>query len=465
MGLGKEGAPGLYEKTFKDKSAYSGIGAPPRIFAEESGYIPVKLYELSKNDNISFVMPGPGAPWAEMHAELWFPTSLSLTPGALDTVAGNSMGDIAGHAVACCLGIPSSGRMKDKPTKSDMAQRINPFDQAITDLKDWLGAELTSVSPGQCWWSATNIKSLSKRLESNKVRDPVEVVNIIGHSRGGVAAIMASHDIHDLFPKAKINIFAIDPVPGTGNLTYKQVTLSKGVTNYVGIYALDERSGGFNGIVPNYHNDKGVLTKPLELGGAVQNNKRPFDDMLGGGYYRCIYSPGRHGTVAGMKTSDGTAEGKIELVMNYSEYVAVLVFRLAKSYFTSWGTKFPAPAYKPRGDMSSGTMQLYLQGDHAKEYFKKMRKTTYNTGSGGGILYFEERGVTSSEGRDGRDWEYLEEVIGIANRGGIGRGYRNSRYDKAGIVFNHQNPLFIEHARWEPLVKVESSHFKSIPPS
>jgi hypothetical protein len=115
--------------------------------------------------------------------------------------------------------------------------------------------------------------------------------------------------------------------------------------------------------------------------------------------------------------------------------------------------------------MSSGTMQLYLQGDHAKEYFKKMRKTTYNTGSGGGILYFEERGVTSSEGRDGRDWEYLEEVIGIANRGGIGRGYRNSRYDKAGIVFNHQNPLFIEHARWEPLVKVESSHFKSIPPS
>ena len=439
-----------------------GVGGEPRIFAEESGYIPVKLYELSKNDNISFVMPGPGAPWADMYSQLWFPTSLGLTPGALDTVAGNSMGDIAGHAVACCLGIPSSGRMKDKPTKSDMAQRIIQGDQAIKDLKEWLGAELTSVSPGQCWWSATNIKSLSKRLESNKVIDPVEVVNIIGHSRGGVAAIMASHDIHDLFPKAKINIFAIDPVPGTGNLTYKQVNLSMGVTNYVGIYALDERSGGFNGIVPNYHNDKGGVTDPLRLGGE-DNNKLPFDKMLGGGYYRCIYSPGRHATVAGMKTSDGTAGEKIELKMNYSEFVAVLVFRLAKSYFTSWGTKFPAPAYTPGSNMaSSRSMLINLKDDHAKEYFKEMRKTTYNTGSGGGILYFAERGVTSSEGRDGSAWEYLEEVIGIANRGsGLRKGYRTLRYAKKMVVTNYYNPK----ARWEPLVEVESTDFNSIPPS
>ena len=441
-----------------------GVGGDPRIFAEESGYIPVKLYELSKNDNISFVMPGPGAPWADMYSQLWFPTSLGLTPGSIDTVAGNSMGDIAGHAVACCLGIPSSGRLKDKPTKNDIAQTINMFDPAIRDLRWRLGAELTPMSgktfAGRCWWSATNIKSLSKRLEFYNVRDPVEVINIIGHSRGGVAAIMASHDIHDLFPNAKINIFAIDPVPGTGSLTRRMVTLSKGVKNYVGIYAIDERSGGFNGIVPRYHNSDQKEVDPLEFGGLA-NNRRPNDRLLGGGEYKLIYSPGRHATVAGNITIDGK-DNPSKVHPRYSEYVALLVFRLAKSYFISWGSKFAESSIS-----RAPTQQIIrdLKTPHAQDHFKKMRESTYNTGSGGGLVYFKERGVTSSSGNNPKDWEYLEEVIGIAVRVGFFGGYRSSKYQQTTTINNQHYEIHRPNKRWESLTEIESTNFTSIPPS
>ncbi|MDT6188007.1 hypothetical protein RRA99_00370, partial [Streptococcus pneumoniae] len=47
-----------------------------------------------------------------------------------------------------------------------------------------------------------------------------------------------------------VNIFAIDPVPGVGNVQQQRVSLTGNVKEYVGFYSRDERSKGFACVVP-----------------------------------------------------------------------------------------------------------------------------------------------------------------------------------------------------------------------
>jgi hypothetical protein len=186
--------------------------------------------------------------------------------------------------------------------------------------------------------------------------------NFIGHSRGAVEAIMAAWFIYAYgagdVKNIPINIFAIDPVPGTGEWYGILTQLPPNVVNYVGIYAWDmciqPKDKPFMGLVPRpnglmtgkdnhvtpkdtwwwpwnkwkYIADDAQLTDPLKTG----TDRQPTGYEL----YACR---GRHSTVAGNSTADGNYDPA-----NVSETVAPvpeLIYKMARGYLTKWGTTFP----------------------------------------------------------------------------------------------------------------------------
>jgi len=104
------------------------------------------------------------------------------------------------------------------------------------------------------------------------------ILNILGHSRGGVLAMMLAHTVSNLqrrysstgplVPEHQrfeaINIITMDAVPGHADriglhdedgvfrASHEYFKLSAKVKNYVGFYAKDERQNIFQAVVPSY---------------------------------------------------------------------------------------------------------------------------------------------------------------------------------------------------------------------
>jgi hypothetical protein len=410
-------------------------GSNPSIYGPEAGYIPAKLYHVQDEtrDQRKAIMPGPGAPWAAERTQLWVPSTLN-TQSAIGTDAyyGESMWDLAGHAAAKVVGIPSMGRGK---------QRTG--DQQLDKLADRVRNEIgTEVNPPDrdkppshdCYhFSADQLEGLLAARQSGAgCREKVTTINAIGHSRGGTAAIMVTHELKYMFPGVGVNVFAIDPVPGTGSLSKEMVTLASNVKNYVGVYAIDEISAGFNGIVPwSIHNETPIdplrRTKDLLRYVTLPN-------------YHLIYAPGRHGTVAGNRTSNGKADARKK--DDDMAAVGTLVSRLAIACLRAWGTQVPRPQAQCR-DLAWHKQKMT---DAAPKY-RKMRSFTYIPGDAHSPQHWRERGVTSSEGNNPNNWEYLEDAIGEAPL--VARNTRSPFY-------NRPDPGLV---RWQAIEKIDDFVF------
>ncbi|WP_322497883.1 hypothetical protein [Candidatus Cyrtobacter comes] len=134
-------------------------------------------------------------------------------------------------------------------------------------------------------------------------------VNIVGWSRGGVACHMLANYMlaDDELKNIKVNILALDPIVGGLTIVRDVHTkLGSNVENYIGIFAEDERSHGFDPIVPV----------------TSMNTRINF-----------LSVPGRHSTLAGNGAVDG-AEG-VQMVPQVSE----LVRDFSEKILRSWGAE------------------------------------------------------------------------------------------------------------------------------
>lgn len=99
-----------------------------------------------------------------------------------------------------------------------------------------------------------HIEGVIKDLKAHEQGGRKIVLNLVGHSRGGVLAMWMAYDImqYKLLRDAvrHINILAFDPVPGDSLPKSVAYALSGRVNAYVGIYAEDERSRFFAPVVP-----------------------------------------------------------------------------------------------------------------------------------------------------------------------------------------------------------------------
>lgn len=234
---------------------------------------------------------------------------------------------------------------------------LNADPSLLSYVKGYSGGDQYSYPVQLDGWSAPALALHGANLAAASGKN---VYNFIGHSRGAVEAIMAAWFIYFYGPAETkhipINIFAIDPVPGTGEWWNIFTQLPPNVTNYVGIYAWDmciqPKDKPFMAVVPRpngqmmgkpddaeiyrsfwpnkwkYIADNYEKADPLEVGSKAQ----PTNYEL----YACR---GRHSTVAGSYTADGAYDPA-----NVSETVAPvpeLIYKMARGYLTQWGTTFP----------------------------------------------------------------------------------------------------------------------------
>ncbi len=194
-------------------------------------------------------------------------------------------------------------------------------------------------------------------------------VNIVGWSRGGVSCIMLANAMaKDPVTKGiKVNIFAVDPVPGSGNFQVQRCFVPGNVEQFVGVYARDERSKGFAPIVPDLSSGTASLILPF---------------------------PGKHATLPGNGAADGGDGGQ-----QYPQ-VGAVVRNLAEKFLTEWGT----PVDKRLNLKPADLDKLYKEIADDAEGYKAMWKKVY----------------TMAENQDG------ERYIGLG-KGGKGAAFSDAQ--------------------------------------
>ncbi|MGE7992606.1 hypothetical protein ACQKPE_16505 [Pseudomonas sp. NPDC089554] len=189
-------------------------------------------------------------------------------------------------------------------------------------------------------------------------------VNLVGWSRGGISCHMLANAMaaDPELAQVKVNIFAIDPVPGVGNVQHERVQLAANVKEYVGCYARDERSKGFACVIPVMPYKSRISIFPL---------------------------PGRHATLVGNASTDGASGGKVLIEPGQ------VVRHFAEVCLTRWGTRL-----NKRLQLDQATLAKYHQAMVAADgQYRAMRKQSYTAITEGNEERLVHHGMKNSEFR------------------------------------------------------------------
>ncbi|GEN12213.1 hypothetical protein SAMN05443572_107371 [Myxococcus fulvus] len=248
-----------------------------------------------------------------------------------------------------------------------------------------------------------------------------EQYNFIGHSRGGVEAIMAAWFLYAYGGESRrnipINIFAIDPVPGMGEWYSIQTQLAPQVENYVGVYAWDHLDTGFGAVIPrpNARMTQQKAHQDIEDGrglgstwSTLASNRQLADPLVRQDLpqpqgYKLYAIRGRHGTVAGIYTTDGLYDAA--KVSGDVGAVPRLVYKMARGYLTQWDTVF-----QTRSRVREGVKSLRRRIHTAHSHFDTMALGEVRTSRL--PLRQSVRRVSSIHGMRTWDRYYLEDVVG-----------------------------------------------------
>lgn len=195
-------------------------------------------------------------------------------------------------------------------------QRTKLSEEEYERLKD-AGVPVPEVSSTASWFWRTydygdrhpTPQELQERIISmfRKPRIPTQV-NLVGWSRGGISCHMLANAMakDPVLRNVPVNIFAIDPVPGVGNVQAERIALAENVREYIGFYSRDERSKGFACVIPS----------------------------VASGTQICIYPmPGRHATLVGNASVDGASDGTM------LKEPGLIVRHFAEVCLTRWGVQ------------------------------------------------------------------------------------------------------------------------------
>lgn len=229
-------------------------------------------------------------------------------------------------------------------------QRTKLTEEEFTNLKN-AGVPIPDASATASWFWRTydygdrhpTPQELQEQIISmfRKPRLPTEV-NLVGWSRGGISCHMLANAMAQdpVLRDIPVNIFAIDPVPGIGNIQTQRVKLAGNVREYVGFYSRDERSKGFACVIPSVES----------------------------GTHMCIYPmPGRHATLVGNASIDGAGDGKV------LTEPGLIVRHFAEVCLTRWGVELD----KRLALDDDQLMQHHLAMAAADEQYQAMRSESY----------------------------------------------------------------------------------------
>jgi hypothetical protein len=228
-------------------------------------------------------------------------------------------------------------------------QRTKLSKEEYEDLKK-RGVEVPDAEAGSSWfWRTYDYGDSFAKQELyqgiiTRFRKPLipTQINLVGWSRGGISCHMLANALAS-DPELKhipVNIFAIDPVPGVGNIDKRRVQLASNVKEYVGFYSRDERSKGFACVIPSVAATTHIHVFPMH---------------------------GRHATLVGNASVDGAGGGK------HLDEPGLLVRHFAEVCLTRWGVKL-----NNRLQLSDiQLMQYHKEMIAENERYTAMRKKSY----------------------------------------------------------------------------------------
>ncbi len=376
------------------------------------GYIPSKLHQqLAGNGDASHSIPGCGEPYSAyfktLNIDYWYKRQLnpkdfdyeptmSRAPSSMaDSLSGHSVNYLAAQAMSLIVGTRVQ-LLTDDLTVAELKFAANPLgDQVATKI----GLKAVDEQPRliadslRLSWRPDDLATLGENPKS------WETVNLIGHSRGGVVAIAVANLIALYLPHIRVNLIGLDPVPGTGDWPENMCTLPVSVLhNYLGIYAVDETSIGFNAVVPALVKADGSRWDPLSES-IEASGLRPEQ-------YQLIFSRGRHATIPGSRMVDGADFNPAHISATVGS-VGELIGYFCQQRLRTWGVS-GATLAPPAGQISSLKQTI---NSHSDTFFT-MRDTTYTaTGQVFGLGFSKARGISSTAGRNPLAWSYLEEYM------------------------------------------------------
>ncbi|NVD70641.1 Tat pathway signal protein [Duganella sp. BJB1802] len=243
--------------------------------------------------------------------------------------------------------------------------------------------------------------------------------NLIGHSRGAAECVMAAWFLYAYGRRdVAVNIFAIDPVPGSGEWYGILTQLPPNVVNFTGIYAWDHVGGrldaGFMALVPRPNarqcqEDQQPPTLGKTWKTLADHNQGADPLRLQPGRmqpkgYQLYACRGRHGTVTGNRTSDGMYDAsKADPTV---APVPELIYKLAREHLSDWGTLFETPCAV---QTKSAELSEAIHKNHAT--FDKMGGGANRTST----LPWRPlvRRISSISGVNPANYYYLEDVAGV----------------------------------------------------
>jgi hypothetical protein len=229
----------------------------------------------------------------------------------------------------------------------------------LSYVKSYSGGDQLSMVTQLDGWSAPALALHGANLAA---ASGARQFNFVGHSRGAVAGIMAAWFLYaygsDQVRQIPVHIFAIDPVPGTGEWYSILTQLPPNVVHYVGVYAWDQcvqpADKPFSALVPRPNGlmmgtDNHIkLTDywwwPWDRWKALADDSQKQDPLKPANSpqptsYELFACRGRHSTGAGNATANGAYDPNN--VSDEVKSVPQLVYRMARAYLTQWGVQFP----------------------------------------------------------------------------------------------------------------------------
>lgn len=441
-----------------------------------SGYIPSKINKIITDANpakiSSVTMNGCGGPYAidsqSLPVRLWYIEEdpdlestdtwvrCSLAPKIWgDSVSGSSLEIITVAGLARMLGVTlhlvKTGNLEQLLADNWYPQYLMGYTKEsiaypMGDDGMWNNCYQATAGNYCLRWSESDDGIIKKFQQEFKK------VVLLGHSRGGVSCIIAANYLAEWFDNLEIKICALDPVPGTGEWWPVLTNLpGKKSMEYVGIYAIDETSSGFNGVVPRV---KLLQNEDLETWDPLSTQN---DDISASDWkttsYELLYTRGRHATVPGSRSAQGN--GETDPVDNNVGASGNLANAYVASKLIGWGVPLKAI------DKNDIALWITLMNSYST-HFAKMRNSNYVgykiTSFMNGWYYYNARGISSSSGANASRWDYLEAFVKIAEgakseeintqRGLIDMGVRGKYYQKYAGTGKVHNWVYLGEANF-----------------
>lgn len=306
---------------------------------------------------------GPGSGNLQDHM-LW------TKPGAHSSATGNALGYglqvNVRHAMAVIKNkiddSDDTGLYSDDIIYDEFGTEIDRVVAPIKSHGKKFGREgaLSAITPQLL---QQQIRSMAEK----KRNQPLTQVNLVGWSRGAVTGIAIANAIAN-DPECshiRVNIFAVDPVPGAyaETISWQKTEIPACVNEYFGVYARDEVSVGFNPVIPKRKSSKTKLTLlPL---------------------------PGMHASVAGNSHVDKNS--KIDSIFNLQGPGRISRY-WAEKCLVKWGVKLRRTA--AFGD--SELLKMYNEMLANDSEFKSMRDYSYTLFKQGNFNTFRKFYISGS---------------------------------------------------------------------